>query len=106
MVICIPSGYKFGKNRAVFDIATDNAKLIYSGWGGQPEEIKVLQKKYGFQEYNLGCTVALHKSMNQYNDVINQYLDRLNGRNWRITYEKERYQLESELVRVYDPKQK
>ena len=54
-------------------------------------EIKMVMNKYGFKVSNIGCIVTEQEinAIETYNNVVEKYLTQHNGKNWRITYQKE-----------------
>ena len=58
-----------------------------------PDDSKIgqINKKYGFEEINIGCVVTdpLMNAIENYNNGVNNYLIRRNGKNWRVKYKKE-----------------
>ncbi len=76
------------------DIKNGNVKFISFGLpmlSSKDSEIKMVMTKYGFKERNVGCTVTEQEinAIETYNNVVEQYLTRRNGENWRATYKKE-----------------
>lgn len=59
-------------------------------WNKMQKFKKKLEKKFGYKLVYVGCTVR--HGIYIYNSVMERYLEKLNGKNWRI---KERHMLDS-----------
>ena len=74
------------------DIRNGNIQLVSYGLP-IPELVKEseIRKKYGFSKSNIGCIVTtdLIRGISKYNDVVESYLNKRNGHNWRLRYKRE-----------------
>ena len=50
-----------------------------------------IRKKYGFSRLNVGCIVTtdLIKGISIYDNIVESYLNKRNGHDWRLRYERE-----------------
>ena len=76
------------------DIKNGNIKFVSFGLPlpcSKDREIKMVMNKYGFKDSNIGCIVTTQEinAIETYNNVVEKYLTQHNGKNWRITYQKE-----------------
>ena len=76
------------------DIKNGNIRLL--GYGlpvisPKDNELDKVRTKYGFKTFNLGCTFSdeERRATNAYNRVMDDYLAKRNGKNWRTNYERE-----------------
>ena len=83
-----PYNYFTGKR----DIRNDKIQLVSSGLT-LPELIQEAEigKKYGFLRSNAGCivTTQLSRGIAIYNNLVENYLNKRNGHDWRLRYEQE-----------------
>lgn len=78
---------------AKIDIYNGNIRLIYYGlpvFSSKQREIDSVSTSYGFRHYNSGCTISAPESKGAdiYNNVMEEYLLKRNGNNWRIEYKR------------------
>ena len=59
-------------------------------WNKKQEVEKKIEKQFGYKSINLGCTVT--NGIYIYNSVMEDYLEKVNGKNWRT---KERQMFDS-----------
>lgn len=76
------------------DIKKGDIKFVSFGFPmpcSKDSEIKMVMNKYGFKVSNIGCIVTEQEinAIETYNNVVEKYLTQHNGKNWRITYQKE-----------------
>ena len=76
------------------DIKNGNIKLVSYGLpmpSSKDSEIKMVMNKYGFKDSNIGCIVTKQEinALETYNNIVEQYLNEKNVKNWSTTYEKE-----------------
>lgn len=74
--------YGFDKSDSLYIIRTPGL-----GYWGPSECEKEIQKKYHFKTIPIGC--LYYKKDKKNNTKVNRRLRRLNGKDWRIRYEKE-----------------
>ena len=50
-----------------------------------------IRKKYGFSRSNVGCVVTTDfiRGISIYDDIVESYLNKRNGHDWRLRYERE-----------------
>jgi len=94
----------FSANR---DIKNDKIQILETGlilpepnvdWDKMQQAEKKLEKQFGFKSVYLGCTVT--HGIGIYNSVMEEYLENVNGKNWRT---KQRHMLDS-LMNSKNPK--
>lgn len=94
----------FSANR---DIKNGKIQILETGlilpepnvdWNKKQQAEKKLEKQFGFKSVYLGCTVT--HSIGIYSSVMEEYLENVNGKNWRT---KQRYILDS-LMNFKKPK--
>lgn len=73
-----------------------NGKVRFVTYGlpmpsSKDEEINSLATKYGFGSTEIGCTVTEQEinAIATYNNVIEHYLKRRNGKDWRTHYQRQ-----------------
>jgi hypothetical protein len=76
------------------DIKSNNIQIISAGLPmicSKDSEIKAVRVKYGFKVNNIGCVVSTQEmnGIEEYNNVVEQYLSQRNGKDWRMAYETE-----------------
>ena len=76
------------------DIKGGNVKFISFGLPlpcSKDSEIKMVMNRYGFKDSNIGCIVTRQEinGIETFNNVVEQYLEQHNGKNWRSAYAKE-----------------
>jgi hypothetical protein len=82
------------------DIKIDNVKCFSQGLMLPPKsdidakiqsDIEIIQKKYGLNHKNLGCTISpiLTKAQEEYKKITDVYLEKRNGKNWKIKMRKQ-----------------
>ncbi len=82
------------------DIEIDNVKCFSQGLMLPPQSeidakiqknIEIIRKKYGLNHKNLGCTISpiLTKAQEEYKKITDVYLEKRNGKNWKIKMKKE-----------------
>jgi hypothetical protein len=59
-------------------------------WNKKQDAEKKVEKQFGYKSINLGCTVT--NGIDIYNSVMENYLEKVNGKNWRT---KERQMFDS-----------
>ena len=69
------------------DIKKGNIRLLYYGLPAitsKDNEMEKVRAKYGFKDFNLGCgfTDEELRTTNIYNEVMEEYLEKRNGKNW------------------------
>ena len=72
------------------DIKNGDIKLYSYGLPmvtSKDKEIDAIRAKYGFKSVNLGCIVS--DETDTYNEVMEEYLTKRNGKDWRINFRKE-----------------
>ena len=88
------------KREAEHDIMNDNVKVFSQGLPIPPknessqiedDSIKKILKKFGLSRKNIGCTISpeLTKAQEEYNKITEVYLEKRNGKNWRMRMENE-----------------
>ena len=86
----------FSANR---DIKNGKIQILETGlilpepnvdWDKKQEAAKKLEKQFGYKSLYLGCIVT--HGIGIYNSVMEHYLEKVNGKNWRI---KQRHMLDS-----------
>jgi hypothetical protein len=74
------------------DIRNGKIQLVSYGLPS-PELIQEadIRKKYGFSRSNAGCiaTTDLIQGISMYNNIVQNYLNKRNGHDWRLRYERE-----------------
>jgi len=74
------------------DIRNGKIQLVSFGFP-LPERIQEaeIRKKYGFSRSNAGCVVTtdLIRGISIYDDIVESYLNKRNGHDWRLRYERE-----------------
>jgi hypothetical protein len=85
---------KYNYFTAKWDIITGDVRFISIGFPAFTSKEKEKEKvdgNYGFKVYNIGCSPsdAEFKAIESYNTVIEEYLKKRNGNNWRINHKKE-----------------
>jgi len=78
--------------KAKRDIQNGNIMVLTAGLlanTSQDDEIKSLQKEYGFKSCTIGCNVDddILKDLREYNYVVENYLDTRNGKGWKSEYQ-------------------
>jgi hypothetical protein len=74
------------------DIRNDKIQLLETGlalpdpntnvdWNKKQDAEKKVEKQFGYKSINLGCTVT--NGIDIYNSVMENYLEKVNGKNWR-----------------------
>ena len=75
------------------DIDNGEIKIMMYGELRLNEELEAeIAKKYGFKYGGIGCAVTqpLIHGIQEYNQVVDSYLDKANEKNWRDKFQKER----------------
>ena len=70
------------------DIKRGHVVLIVFGISGCPEA-NAISYKYGFREHLMGCVVSYSPKEKEYNDLITEFLDKRNGKDWQVKYNHE-----------------
>lgn len=75
------------------DIRKGNVRFIYYGlpaFSSKQKEIDSVCALYGFKNYNLGCLVSTQElnAETVYNNVVEDYLNKRNGKNWRKDFDR------------------
>ncbi len=76
---------------AKIDIMNGNPKIVTVGLPiFSNTELNLITEKYGFKNVNFGCMVTQSElnGIDAYNSVMERYLEKKNGMNWRKKYEK------------------
>ena len=90
---------EFNYFSATKDIRSGKVQILETGlempepnvnWEKKQEAERKLEKLFGYKSVNLGCTVTSGIAI--YNSVVEDYLEKANGKNWRT---KKRYMLDS-----------
>jgi hypothetical protein len=82
----------YSQEAAKEDIKSGNVKMYSLGLSILHkiplQQLNLLQSKYGFKDENLGCFAndSLENAIKEYNTVVNAYLTRRNGGNWKRKY--------------------
>ena len=77
------------------DIRAGKIRFITFGLPATPSlnsPVDSLQKKYGVNYYNIGCSISSDdelRGIKFYNSVVETYLEKRNGKNWRADYHKQ-----------------
>jgi len=73
-----------------------NGKVRFISYGlpqitSKDAEIEMVRKKYGFTGSNMGCVASDEdfRTAEIYNNVVEEYLIKRNGKDWRIKFQKE-----------------
>ena len=80
----------FSKERARIDIKWGRVHLITFGFDGPTAETQKIAARYGFKEVGFGCEVMYSPEEKEYDRLINKFLEKRNGKNWRAAYNKEK----------------
>lgn len=83
------SEIKFDKSKALEDILTNHVKVLSYGITGPSIEMDLIANKYGFREYNLGCVRFHDEEQEEYQAIIDKYLEWRNGKDWKAKYTEE-----------------
>lgn len=83
-------------NQAYIDIRNGKLKIYLGGWpifGAPLDEINKIAEKHGFQYvFDGGCDpYAFH--WDKYNEIIMNYLDKIQGKEWRENIQEEKEEL-------------
>lgn len=70
------------KNGKVQILETGLVLPLGNNWERQQEIEQQIEKQFGFEVNEVGCTVF--PGMAKYNSVVEKYLDKRNGKNWKI----------------------
>jgi len=76
------------------DIANGDVRFLSYGlpmFTSKDAEIEMVRKKYGFRSCNMGCIVTDEdfRTAEIYNNTVEEYLTKRNGKNWRINFQRE-----------------
>ena len=85
------------RKEAEIDIKNDNVKILTQGLPLPPENeaqydsIQKIKQKYGLSVKNIGCIIApeITAAENEYKKITEKYLEKRNGKNWRIKMQSE-----------------
>ncbi|MFY7669524.1 hypothetical protein ACOSP6_00415 [Tenacibaculum sp. MEBiC06402] len=83
---------KYNFLTAKLDIMNHNPKIVTVGFPiFSHTELNMISEKYGFKNVNFGCIVTQSElnGIDFYNAVMEEYLEKKNGINWRKKYNKE-----------------
>jgi hypothetical protein len=84
-----PKFYPYDRSHAEQDIRKGQVRLISFGFAAPAPDANRISIKYGFIECNHGCVVGYSPEEKEYTDIVTEYLERRNGKDWKVRYQHE-----------------